>query len=299
MIAVDWGTSSLRCYRLDANGIVLEQRRSTDGALAARDRHASILAERITGWDDTDILLCGPVGGRAGWLEMPYIPCPAGVADIAAGLRLHQAPELPGRQLWFVPGAAHKNGHRAGEVMRGEETQAIALAASLGDGTHLLCMPGTHSKWVRLEEGRIVSISTAMTGELFELLRTHGSLAPLMPSDASTHNPEAFAQGFADSETHGGLLHHIFGVRTQSLFDALAPEGRVSYLSGLLVGHEVRALLPLSGLAPDAPIHLVGNPTLLDAYGQAFALLGVDSRQYPEQISATGLHAIARQRGIA
>ena len=75
---------------------MLEQRRSTDGALSARDRHASILAERIAGWDDTDILLCGPVGGRAGWLEMPYVPCPAGVADIAAGLRLHQAPELPG-----------------------------------------------------------------------------------------------------------------------------------------------------------------------------------------------------------
>lgn len=298
MIAIDWGTTSLRCYRLDAAGDVIDSRKSSDGVLTVRDRHAAVLADCIAGWDDADILLCGSVGGRAGWLEMPYVACPAGIAEIAAGLHRHEAPELPGRHLWFVPGAAHANGHRAGEVMRGEETQAIALAGILGSGTHLACLPGTHSKWVRIEDGRIVSISTAMTGELFELLRRHGSLASLMPDDPA-HDADAFARGFADSQTHGGLLHHIFAVRTQALFDALPAEGRLSYLSGLLIGHEVRALLPLSGLPRGAPVHLAGSPALLEAYAQAFSLLDVDTRHHSERISAAGLHAIARQRGIA
>ena len=298
MITIDWGTSSLRCYRLADDGTVRDQRRSSYGALAAHGRHGTTLATRIDGWDDTDIVLCGPVGGRGGWLEMPYLPCPAGLVELADGLRRHTAPELPGRRLWFVPGVAHRNGHRAGEVMRGEETQAVALAAALGPGTHLACLPGTHSKWVRIDDGRIVSIHTAMTGELFGLLRSHGTLAPLLPADADGHDQAAFAMGLADSDTGGGLLHHLFGLRAQALFDTLAEDARPSYLSGLLLGHEVRALLPLAMRGHQAPVHLAGSPRLLTAYGQAFALLGVDCVQHAESISAAGAYAIARRHGL-
>jgi 2-dehydro-3-deoxygalactonokinase len=299
MIAVDWGTSTLRCYRVGPDGAVLDQRRSGEGTMVVRERHAATLAARIEGWDDGDILLCGPVGGRSGWIEMPYLPCPVDVAGLAGGLRPLQAGELPGRRLWFVPGAVHRNGHRAGEVMRGEETQAIALADRLGAGTHVACLPGTHSKWVRIEDGRIASIHTAMTGELFDLLRRHGTLAPLMPRGACGHDEDAFARGFADSDAPGGLLHHLFGVRAQALFDTLAEPARPAYLSGLLIGHEVRALRPMSGLAGGAPVHLAGNPGLLRAYGQAFALLGIACEPHPESITAAGLHAVARQRGLA
>lgn len=299
MIAVDWGTSTLRCYRLGRDGTILDLRRSADGTMAVRERHAAALAARIEGWDDENILLCGPVGGRSGWIEMPYLPCPVDVADLASGLRSLQAGELHGRRLWFVPGAVHRNGHRAGEVMRGEETQAIALAAMLGAGAHVACLPGTHSKWVRIDEGRVVSIHTAMTGELFDLLRRHGTLAPLMPSGAYAHDEDAFARGFSDSDAPGGLLHHLFGVRAQALFDTLAEQARPAYLSGLLIGHEVRALWPMSGLARGAPVHLAGNPGLLHAYGQAFALLGIACARHPESITAAGLYTIARQRGLA
>ena len=157
---------------------------------------------------------------------------------------------------------------------------------------------GTHSKWVRLEAGRIVSIATAMTGELFELLRKHGSLAPLMPGDASTHNRK-LAQGFADSETHGGLLHHIFAVRTQSLFDALPRRIGSRISRACWSGTKCAHCCPCPGWQRTRRSTSSGNRACSTPTRQAFALLGVDNRQYPEGIAAAGLHAIARQRGIA
>lgn len=289
MIAVDWGTTRLRAWRLDAAGDIVDARHGDTGALAARGRHAAVLAACIDGWDEADVMLCGMVGARNGWVEMPYVDCPASAADIAAAMRGHVDPALPGRRLRFVPGVADR---AAPDVMRGEETQVCGLPGVLDGGRHLVALPGTHAKWVRVEDGRIVSVATAMTGELYALLRRHGTLADLMPGDDAPGDRVAFEAGLRQGEAAGGLPHQLFGLRARALFGQLATAAMPSWLSGLLIGHEIRGLaLPLR---PDGPVHLVGGDALVDAYAHALALSGLDSRRHDERAAARGLYRLAR-----
>ena len=171
MIAVDWGTSSLRLYRLDAAGMVLERRRSDNGVLASAGRFGDVLARGIDGWDDDVILLCGMIGGRGGWQEVPYLDCPAGIAELADGMQRIHPPGFESRALWVMPGLRDLLSDSMPDVMRGEETQLAALLGNLAVGSHLVCLPGTHSKWVGVRDGRIQRIATAMTGEFYAVLR--------------------------------------------------------------------------------------------------------------------------------
>lgn len=297
MIAVDWGTSSLRAYRLDAHGAVVDQRSADAGLLASAGRFEAVLAGQLDGWDDETILMAGMIGSRTGWLEVPYAGCPAGLAEIAAGLREVQAASLPGRRLWIAPGLARTPPDEPPEVMRGEETQLLGLLEQLPDAaTHWVCLPGTHSKWVRVEAGRIVSWRTAMTGELYALLRRHSLLASLMPAAPAgdADDEAAFAHGVAASAATGGLLHQLFGVRTLGLFARLDSAQAPSYLSGLLIGHELRALAP----APVDVVHLVGGAGLARRYARALAQLGQPSHSHGETLAAHGLYRLAQARGF-
>jgi 2-dehydro-3-deoxygalactonokinase len=177
--------------------------------------------------------------------------------------------------------------------MRGEEVQILGLADRLpGSGPHLLCLPGTHSKWVWLDAGRIVSLRTAMTGELYALLRRHSLLAALMPAGDDADDADAFARGVAESARDGGLLHHLFGVRTQGLFGALGAAQAPSCLSGLLIGHELRGLLPPGCTT----VHLVGDAALVQRYQRALAALGVVAQDHGGAASARGLFRVAGVR---
>ncbi|HBK46473.1 MAG TPA: MFS transporter [Xanthomonadaceae bacterium] len=293
MIAVDWGTSSLRAYLLDADGTVLEQRRSDQGVLASAGRFAETLGELVGEWPG-HVLLCGMVGSRNGWIELPYLPCPVGADELAAAMRRHQDPRLPGRELWFVPGVATDAERGTPDVMRGEETQVVGLISALGAGGHSVCLPGTHSKWARLEQGRIGGFVTVMTGELYALLRQHSLLGRLMSGDDAEFHPQAFIRGVERSGEAGGLLHHLFGTRTLGLFERLPGESLASYLSGLLIGHEIRDRQPIGGT-----VHLVGSHGLAQRYAEALGLLGIGSMRHPENLAATGLHRLARVRGLA
>jgi len=295
MIAIDWGTSSLRGYRLAADGRVLEQRRSDQGIGASQGRFAATLAPLIDGWPG-DVVLCGMIGSRNGWIELPYVPCPADAAALAAAMQPLQDPALPGRTLWFVPGVA-SSAAAVPDVMRGEETQLIGLLDTLAgsgqkpDGCSV-CLPGTHSKWVDLRHGRIAALATMMTGELYALLRQHSLLARLMEADDAHFDGAGFDAGVQRSGEPGGLLHHLFGVRSLGLFERLSAAAAPSYLSGLLIGHELRARLPL---APQ--VHLIGGSGLLDRYAHALHALGSRARAHPEDLAARGLYRLARQRG--
>ena len=163
-------------------------------------------------------------------------------------------------------------------------------------GAHCVCLPGTHSKWVRVESGRIVSMRTAMTGEVYALLRKHSLLAALMPgtADADVDDAAGFVRGVDASERAGGLLHHLFGVRSQGLFGSLSPARSPSYLSGLPIGHELRAIAADTG-----QVHLVGSAALVRRYERALAHLGVATRSHGEALSARGLHRLALARGLA
>jgi len=296
MIAVDWGSSSLRLYRLDAGGHVVERRRSEHGLQASAGRFETVLAGEIAGWDDPLVLLSGMVGSRGGWHEVPYLPCPAGIDDLAAGLVPLPAPTLAGRELWIVPGVSDTASEAVPDVMRGEETQLAALLAVLPRGNHVACLPGTHSKWVTITDGRIRHLATAMTGELYAVLRTHSLLGKLMPVDDSRFDAWAFGQGLKRSRQPGGLLHHLFGARTLGLFERMESSALPSYLSGLLVGHEILASGVLEHVPRLSQVHLVGNDRLLALYAQALIAWGVGVQRHPEDLAARGMHALWQRR---
>jgi 2-dehydro-3-deoxygalactonokinase len=292
MIAIDWGTSSLRAYRLDASGRILDQRRSPLGILNCEGRFEAVLDEQIGGWDDRLIVLAGMIGSRQGWHEAPYVQCPAGLGEIAAGMVEVQAPALLQRSIWIAPGLCQRASIAAAvpDVMRGEEVQICGVLDELGPGTHTLCLPGTHNKWVTVHERRITALRTAMTGEVFQVLRQHSILGKLMQQDQ--HDASAFEHGLDAADGSGGLLHQLFGVRTLGLFGELAPEQSASYLSGLLIGHEVRELAP-----PQSPrVHIIGSGNLVQLYAQALQRRGIAVQAHDENCAAAGLHRLAQSR---
>ncbi|MGV7194352.1 2-dehydro-3-deoxygalactonokinase [Xanthomonas axonopodis] len=291
MIAVDWGTSSLRAYLLDATGAVLEQRRGSDGILACQGRFAEVLTRLIADWNGP-LLLSGMIGSRNGWVEQPYLPCPADTAALAQAMR-SEDDLLPGRTLWFVPGVSTGEHDGVPDVMRGEETQLVGLIAALGGGEHVACLPGTHSKWARIANGQLTDFATVMTGELYAVLRQHSILGKLMDDDHAELDAAAFLQGVDRSADAGGLSHHLFGTRTLGLFERLSSAALPSYLSGLLIGHELR-----EHRGDHAIVHLVGSPALAQRYALALQHLGVESQLHPEDLAAAGLFALARQRGL-
>ncbi|AZR30675.1 2-dehydro-3-deoxygalactonokinase [Xanthomonas vasicola] len=292
MIAIDWGTSSLRGYLLDADGKVLEQRRDSDGILACQGRFAAVLASLVDGWDGP-LLLSGMIGSRNGWVEQAYLPCPADTAALAQAMRSYED-LLPGRTLWFVPGVSTGEQASVPDVMRGEETQLVGLMSALGNGAHVACLPGTHSKWAYIDNGQLTGFATVMTGELYALLRQHSILGKLMDDDHAEPDTAAFLQGVDRSSEPGGLSHHLFGTRTLGLFERLSSAALPSYLSGLLIGHELR-----EHRGNHATVHLVGSPGLAQRYALALQHVGVERQLHPEDLAATGLFALARQRGLA
>ncbi|MEP6940402.1 MAG: 2-dehydro-3-deoxygalactonokinase [Rudaea sp.] len=299
MIAIDWGSTSLRAYRIDDFGSVREQRRADIGALGQDGHHATILATQIAGWDDECIALCGMVGARGGWHEAAYVDCPADTRSIAAQMldvAVDRSP-LHGRSVRIVPGVIDRGGHdRVGfdrvtngvaDVMRGEETQVIGLIHGASDPPDAVCLPGTHSKWVSLRDGAITSVCTAMTGEAYALLRRQSVLARLMSAEDAPFDAASFDAGVRRSGEPGGLLHHLFGVRTQGLLGRVSPEQAPAYLSGMLIGHEIRARLPLPAI-----VHLIASDHLANAYARALANLGTEARVHPEGLAARGMFAL-------
>ena len=291
MIAVDWGTSSFRAYRLDASGAVLEQRNAAVGLLTCQGNFEPMLAQQLAGWSDELIVMAGMIGSRNGWREVPYVACPAGLAEIAAGMLLVAAASLPGRRIFIAPGLSHRPDAGAPEVMRGEETQLLGLFDELrGAGLQTVCLPGTHSKWATVGGGRISAFHTAMTGELYAVLKQHSLLGALMDHDAgaAVEDVPAFELGVRTSRDAGGLLSHLFSVRTRGLLGELSATQLPSYLSGLLIGHELQGLL-----AGAQHVHLIGSEALVQRYRRALGLSGVDAQLHGEALAARGLYRLA------
>ena len=272
MIAIDWGTTSFRAYRLDSKGAILETRSAPKGILAVpAGGFETVLYEQIHGWRERPVVMSGMIGARQGWVEAPYVPCPAGFDEIAAAMREVR------KGIWIVPGVSCRDESGVPDVIRGEETQVLGA-----EREGLFCLPGTHSKWVEVRGGRIERFSTAMTGEVYAVLKAHSILGRMM-EDGNT-NAAAFRRGVERSGETGGLLHHLFGVRTKGLMGELDAAASSSYLSGLLIGHEIRAVQPRSFM-------VLGEPRLAELYSQAAAALGCET----ERVDATsGTRALFR-----
>lgn len=302
LLAIDWGTSSLRGALMDGDGQVVGERSFARGILTVPAGHFPTVFDECFGdWMIPGVLclMSGMVGSRQGWQEAPYCPCPAGFTDIAAKLLWLQ----PGRMA-IVPGLSF-NANGVPDVMRGEEVQIFGAMALLGLKDARLVLPGTHSKWVQVEAGRITQFSTWMTGEFFSLLRQHSILARMMPAEhegsgVSTHTAEpsvadraAFDQGVQLALQGASLLHTAFSARTLALFDKLPADVLPRYLSGLVMGEEIRAQ-NLSSLGTDESLVMMGSAALTPWYERALAQRGVQVRTVGDTASWHGLHALAR-----
>jgi 2-dehydro-3-deoxygalactonokinase len=288
MIGVDWGTTSFRAFRVARDGSIRDRRVSPRGILKVPDgRFGDTLREEIGPWlalGEDKVLLSGMIGSRQGWKEAGYLPCPAGPAELAGGL---VDIAFDWAKVKLVPGLSGTDSSGVAEVMRGEEAQAMGVPALLRDGG-IACLPGTHSKWVRMSDGRITGFTTHLTGEMFGALRGHTILGRMMrdgPADGAS-----FDAGLARSAEPGGLLHHLFGVRALALADRLRETDAPGYLSGILIGHEVRAALAQT---PAEVVQVIGAVELTALYARAITACGGYAERHDGEAAARGLALIA------
>ena len=233
LIAIDWGTTNRRIYLMSADGSLLAV--ETDGcgviAMAGADYAAEVRTIRAR-LGDLPVLCAGPVGSARGWQVAPYCACPGDVPAIADALLWVE----PGRTA-IVPGLSSVT-EAHGDVMRGEEVQLLgAVAAGLAPPDGLLCQPGTHAKWARMASGAVAGFRTAMTGELFALLRQHSLLSEMIAGEAT--DVAAFSAG-VDAAARAMLLTDLFGVRACDLLGLRPRAQAASFASGLLIGSDVR-----------------------------------------------------------
>jgi 2-dehydro-3-deoxygalactonokinase len=298
MIAVDWGTTNRRAWALGAAGKVLDERGDSEGLLAVKPggfakSFADFAAPWLAGERTLSVLMCGMVGSKLGWVEVPYIAAPADLANL--GRKLHAVPFAGKARIAIVPGVSceHKG---VPDVMRGEECQVFAVMAQRRLNEACFLLPGTHSKWVQVTKGRLTSFRTYMTGELYNALTSSGTLAQLM--EKGDADGDAFLNGVerASKEGSGALSHLLFGVRTLGLFDSLPRTGLASYLSGLLIGAEMKDALAWSGARQ---VIAVGSPRLLDNYRIAAQLFGLVFEAHDNSaLLPPALHMIARDAGL-
>ena len=263
-----WGNTRLRLWRLERGKVA--DRREGPGISRTGDPQAA-LAELLDGWDDERVILCGMAGARGGLHETPYVSCPV---DFHAWS--HQAAqfELNGRRITIAPGITGSNDDGRADVMRGEETQAfgaMALDPDLAAGQRLMILPGTHSKSVRVEDGRIAGFGTHMTGELFDLLGT--STLSLAGAAVANDDDTGFAAGLARSAEGGALTASLFEARTAQVRDGKSSGWARGFVSGLLIGTETRA----ETMSGPKSVALVGEPGLTARYKEALAHCGVNA----------------------
>lgn len=292
LIAVDWGTSSLRGAQLDGSGRVIAARQFQRGIMTvAPGQFETVFEECFGDWMQASNALClisGMAGSQQGWQEAPYCPCPAGFDELASALCWVQAGRIA-----IVPGLSclHSDGLPVPQhdVMRGEEIQIFGALALTGQRNATVVLPGTHSKWAQIEAGRVHGFRSFMTGEVFALLSQHSILSRTLPADAPWHE-DAFVNGVQLAQRTPSVLSSIFATRTLALFGSLPAVQHPSFLSGLLIGEELRAMH-----ATASTVLLVGNALLTARYALALNSLGVAHQSLGDEATWAGHAALAQK----
>jgi 2-dehydro-3-deoxygalactonokinase len=291
-IALDWGTTSFRAYHVGTNGAVLHEIADASGILSVKDGAFEDALERHIGdWDKSlPVLAAGMITSRQGWIELPYVDCPARVDDLAKAVLKHQTKS--GRAIHFSTGLHYASDTLGHDVMRSEETQVFG---ALEQGSTHFITPGTHSKWIDVEGDRIVRFATYVTGETYALLRNQSILGRLMTSDEP--DEPAFARGVVRALADpAGLLHSLFSVRSLGLYNDIAGEGLSSYLSGLVIGSEVAHALQSRSKRADYVI--LASPKIGGRYAKALGVAGVAARYGDPLAVVHGLKKIGLAAGI-
>ena len=273
-VAVDWGTSSFRLWLVDRTGDVLAERRSGEGMLAAaKAGFPAVLRSHLAAVEAPDhlpVLVCGMAGARTGWVEAGYVDTPAPLSAV-----LKQAVRVPGevRDVRILPGIAQRDAG-APDVMRGEETQLLGALGVDAAGEALVCMPGTHSKWVCVKNGIVERFATFMTGELFSAISRETILSLAVAGADDAEDVASFKAAVkAAYEAPAFAANLLFGARSRQLLFGGAPAAARETMSGTLIGIEVAA--GLSGSVPQAGVKLIASGRLAMLYRLAFDTLSV------------------------
>lgn len=288
IIAVDWGTTNRRAWRLDRNGHSEAEFEDDQGITAIKPGgFPAAVGDVRQRLGDLPLLMAGMIGSNRGWVEAPYVPCPSGPAELARKLQ-----QIPAERAAIVPGLSYHNGARA-DVMRGEEVQLFgAVAAGFSPPDALVCHPGTHNKWAVLEGGRVTSFRTVMTGEMFSLLSKHSILSQWLQTSVTVGEP--FLAGVRQGMGGEALTAELFSVRAGVLLGVREAHEAASFTSGLLIGADVR-----TGLA-DAPdtgdVIVMGRPELTRLYAAALAEAGREAREVDgERAFLAGIQALVKE----
>ncbi|WP_180897769.1 2-dehydro-3-deoxygalactonokinase [Martelella soudanensis] len=295
---LDWGTSSLRATLLSTDGLVLDRCESPSGGIQFVEGGAfeAALMAAIGPWfaehGPFPVTACGMITSRSGWVEVPYVDAPAGPAELAAGAK--RITLQNGATMTFLPGLRDPAAKPFPDVMRGEETQIVGYGLA---EDHTLVLPGTHSKWARIENGRIAAFQTYATGEIFALLTRHSFIARAAePAPGSKPLWSAFDRGaeFAasDEPAADALLAAVFSARSGVLAGALQPEDVADYVSGLIIGSEFRQARAAGWLHPGEAIGIIGNTALTLRYGRVAPLFDVKIKPGPDDAATLGVQRI-------
>ena len=290
-IAVDWGTSNLRAWAMTREGAVLAEARSDQGMSSlAVDQFEPCLINLIGDWLGSGIIpvfCCGMVGSRQGWSEAPYreVPAtPAGMSyDVACTDSRITAHILPGLKQLKHP-----------DVMRGEETQLAGFLSTSPDFDGVVCLPGTHTKWVRISAGEVVSFQTFMTGEMFDLLSTQSVLRHSV-GVIGDWDQSMFEASVSDAMSHPAMMAtKLFQLRASDLLEGATPAANRAQMSGLLIGMELAAAKPY-WLGQE--VALVGAPKLNALYATALSAQGLSAAQHTgDEMTLKGLTAAYQER---
>lgn len=300
LAAADWGTSRLRVWLLDRKGFPLAEQRTEEGMSTAREIGFAVILERVLrslgAPENLPVIVCGMAGSKQGWLEAPYVYTPAAISEV-----LGHAVAVPGidRKVRIVPGLAQKT-PEAPDVMRGEETQLAGGASHFAPGAQLVCMPGTHSKWVEVEDGMVKGFSTWLTGELYALLSSSSILRHTIGADADVSATEpAFGHWVKEALANPqDLTRRLFGFRAAGLLHGMSSTTAAAALSGLLIGTELASARPWERLAGKNVV-LIASGKLRELYGGALRLAGCDLTVVDaDEAVRAGLFAAAQRVGL-
>lgn len=292
-VAVDWGTSSFRLWLIGTDGNILGERRSGEGmTTAASLGFAGVLQGHLDSLSvpaDVPVIICGMAGARQGWVEAGYIDTPTALSAILTG-----AVSVPGQDqdIRILPGLAQR-AREAPDVIRGEETQLLGALTGESRGEQIVCMPGTHSKWVRVVDGTVSGFSTFMTGELFDVISKHSILAQAIAGAGEPDTPafEAAVGAIFRQPTMATSL--LFGARSGQLLHGLSPAGAKAWISGTLIGAEIAGALSSAG--DSATITLVASGGLQSLYETAFKSLSISYQSIDADAAVRrGLSAAAK-----
>ena len=299
LIAVDWGTSRLRAWLVDGNDAVIAEADSDQGIGVISGDHEAIFETLVAAWPKVPAIMAGMVGSRQGWREAAYVPCPATPA--ALGGHLTRLATSGGRPVAIVPGLVFAATSRDGDVIRGEETQIIGLIDREPDFVGTAILPGTHSKWARIDNGTIVDFQTFITGELFALLSQKSFLRHSVGDDGRDLTEAAdFALAVKrTAEDRLPFLGALFAVRARQLLTDVTRENNLAYLSGLVIGGEIAAARRMGAFDPTTAIRIVGSRSLDRAYRKALEIVGLRAEALDGgELVLSGLLHLARGIGL-